>query len=63
MNKENNKLMLSFEITEDLKEKLYCGEATEKDIEKVTCRLGDEIGAVYGWAFPSEKPKAKAYER
>lgn len=46
-----------------MKEKLYCGEATEKDIEKVTRRLGDEIGAVYGWEFTSEKPKVKVYER
>ena len=51
------------EQIEDLKEKLYCGEATEKDIEKVTRRLGDEIGAVYGWEFPGEKPKVKVYER
>ena len=51
------------EQIEDLKEKLYCGEATEKDIEKVTRRLGDEIGAVYGWTFPGEKPKVKVYER
>lgn len=51
------------EQIEDLKEKLYCGEATEKDIEKVTRRLGDEIGSVYGWTFPGEKPKVKVYER
>ena len=51
------------EQIEDLKEKLYCGEATEKDIEKITRRLGDEIGSVYGWEFPSEKPKVKVYER
>lgn len=51
------------EQIEDLKEKLYCGEVTEKDIEKVTRRLGDEIGSVYGWTFPGEKPKVKVYER
>ena len=51
------------EQIEDLKEKLYCGEATEKDIEKVTRWLGDEFGSVYGWTFPGEKPKVKVYER
>ena len=51
------------EQIEDLKEKLYCGEATEKDVLKITRRLGDEIGKVYGWEFPSENPKVKAYER
>ena len=45
------------EQIEDLKEKLFCGEATEKDIEKVTRRLGDEIGSVYGWTFPEKTTK------
>ena len=46
------------EQIEDLKEKLYCGTATEKDIDKVTRRLGNDIGQVYGWTFP-EKIKAQ----
>lgn len=40
------------EQIEDFKEKLYLGKCTEQDIEKVTRRLGDEIGNVYGWEFP-----------
>ena len=32
--------------------KIYCGIATKADIDKVTRRLGDEIGKVYGWVFP-----------
>lgn len=35
-----------------LKEKLYEGTATRADITRVTQRLGDEIGRVYGWSFP-----------
>ena len=38
-------------------EKLYTGTATEKDIERVTRRLGDEIGAVYGWTFENKATK------
>lgn len=38
-----------------LKEKLYEGTASEKDIARVTQRLGDRIGRVYGWTFPKEK--------
>lgn len=37
---------------EDLKDKIYCGRCSRKDIEAVTERLGDEIGKVYGWEFP-----------
>ena len=35
-----------------LKEKIYNGTATRADITRVTRRLGDEIGKVYGWDFP-----------
>ena len=28
------------------------GTATQEDIARVTERLGDEIGKVYGWDFP-----------
>ena len=38
-----------------LREKLYAGTATEAEIERVTQRLGDRIGRVYGWSFPKEK--------
>ena len=37
---------------ENLKNKLYCGKATRADITRITKRLGDEIGKVYGWDFP-----------
>ena len=42
------------EQIDDLKEKLYCGTATEKDIDKVTRRLGNDIGQMYGWTFPKK---------
>ena len=38
---------------ERLKEKLYDGTATRSDITRITQRLGDAIGKVYGWSFPS----------
>ena len=38
-----------------LKEKLYSGTATRGDVTRVTKRLGDEIGRVYGWRFPSSR--------
>ena len=42
----------SEEDIDRLKEKIYNGTATRRDIERVTDRLGDEIGKVYGWEFP-----------
>ena len=47
---------------ERLKEKIYDGVATRADIARVTQRLGDEIGKVYGWNFPKQT-KAHAHER
>ena len=35
-----------------LKKKLYEGTATRADVTRITRRLGDEIGKVYGWDFP-----------
>lgn len=35
-----------------LKEKIYDGVATRTDITRITQRLGDDIGKVYGWSFP-----------
>ena len=40
-----------------LKEKIYRGVATRSDISRVTRRLGDEIGKIYGWDFPTRKTK------
>ena len=35
----------------ELLSKIYFGTATFADIDRVTRRLGDEIGKVYGWEF------------
>lgn len=35
-----------------LKERIYDGVATRADITRITQRLGDDIGKVYGWSFP-----------
>lgn len=40
---------------ERLQEKIYLGKATRADITRVTKRLGDEIGRVYGWDFPKSR--------
>lgn len=45
-----------------LKEKIYDGTVTRTDITRVTMRLGDEIGTVYGWDFP-QKSHVKSHER
>lgn len=45
---------------ERLKAKIYDGVATRADINRITQRLGDEIGNVYGWKFPK---KEKNHER
>jgi hypothetical protein len=47
---------------ERLKDLVYHGRATRWDIERVTERLGDKIGEVYGWAFPKVQ-RETAYER
>ena len=46
-----------------LKEKLYFGTATRADITRITRRLGDEIGKVYGWDFPRRGRQAVSVER
>ncbi|MBR5090537.1 MAG: hypothetical protein IK093_13995 [Ruminiclostridium sp.] len=43
---------VSDEQIENLKWKIYEGKATRTDITRITRRLGDEIGKVYGWEFP-----------
>lgn len=40
---------------ERLQDKIYLGKATRADITRVTKRLGDEIGRVYGWDFPKSR--------
>ena len=42
---------------ERLQEKLYDGTATRQDITRITRRLGDDIGKVYGWKFPARTHK------
>ena len=39
-----------------LKARIYEGIATREDITRVTKRLGDAIGQVYGWTFPARQP-------
>jgi len=43
-----------------LKEKLYRGTAARADITRVTRRLGDEIGRVYGWEVPMRRAGREA---
>ena len=52
---------VSEEQLEHLQEKLYCGRATRGDITRLTCRLGDEIAAVYG--FDIVKKRQAVMER
>lgn len=40
---------------EQLKSLIFSGRATRRDITRVTERLGDAIGAVYGWRFSKQK--------
>lgn len=47
---------------ERLREKIYDGSVTRADITRVTQRLGDAIGKVYGWDFP-QKSHVKVHER
>ena len=46
--------------TERLQEKILDGTATRRDVTRLTERLGDPIGKVYGWSFPRE---CKEHER
>ena len=48
---------------ENLKEKIYCGNATRTDIVSLTDRLGDKIAAVYGWDIPKPKTRTAKKER
>lgn len=41
-----------------LKEKIYDGSVTEKDINRVTKRLGDNIAKVYGWRLPKQQDRS-----
>ena len=47
---------------DELREKIYRGQFSQSDIKRLTDRLGDEIGKVYGWTFP-EKTVHRSYER
>ena len=39
----------------DFLDAFYNGKATQEDIDRMTDKLGETIGAVYGWEFPTEK--------
>lgn len=45
-----------------LQDRIYSREDTKSDISRVTERLGDKIGKVYGWEFPKTKQN-KDYAR
>ena len=45
-----------------LKNKLYCGKASRRDITRITRRLGDEIARVYGFSI-SKQRQAVSMER
>jgi hypothetical protein len=48
---------------ENLKDKIYCGNATRADIVRLTDRLGDKIAAVHGWDIPKQKTRTPQKER
>ena len=41
---------------DSLRSKIYAGTATRRDITRVTRRIGDFIGDVYGWTFQRRQP-------
>ena len=51
------------EEIEDLKGRIYEGTATRQDIARITRRLGDEIGRVYGWDFSAPTVRRDEHER
>ena len=53
----------SDEQRDNLKNKIYLGTATRADITRVTRRLGDDIGKVYGWDFPRRGMAVRAEVR
>lgn len=47
----------------DLEYKLYNCCCTKADISRLTSRLGDVIGNIYGWKFRGKTPKILVYRR
>lgn len=47
---------VSEEQIDRLKEKAVNRTLNRSDVTRLTRRLGDEIGAVYGWTFPTREP-------
>ena len=43
-----------------LKSRIYSGVVTRSEITRLTRRLGDEIGKVYGWRFPQQTVSREA---
>ena len=54
---------VSREQIENFKWKIYEGKVTRADITRITRRLGDEIGKVYGWEFPNTGARQSALAR
>jgi hypothetical protein len=48
------KSSVSYDDIDDLEAKLYDGTATQKDIDRVTEKLGDRVAKVYGWELPEK---------
>ena len=42
----------------ELMDQIYHGVATQEEIDRLTDKLGEKIGKVYGWAFPTCKEEA-----
>lgn len=51
---------VSESLRDRLKERIYEGRATREDIVRLTRRLGDDIGKVYGWRFPKRTVSREA---
>ena len=41
-------------------QKLYMGQASDKDVSRYTVRIGDYVGVVYGWSFAGRMPEISA---
>ena len=50
---------VTYEQKELLKSKIYNGVCKQSDISRLTRRLGDYIGDVYGWKFPKRQEMAR----
>lgn len=54
---------LSYDDRDNFLDKFCSGKATQAEIDRVTEKLGETVGKVYGWNFPTEKQNNREYER